>query len=129
MKIKLFFLILPFLILNIFSFTALAEEKPGVTGQTELNKPVSIDNPLGKGETTPQELIGRVIAAVLGISGSLALLMFVYGVFTWMLSGGSPEKVTKGKNTLVWATIGLVVIFSSYALVKFIFDGLKNTTS
>ena len=85
---------------------------------------VSIDPPLG--DATPEELIGRVISAVLGISGSLALLMFIYGGFTWMLSGGNSEKVTKGKNTLVWASIGLVVIFSSYALVNLIFDSLAK---
>lgn len=127
MKIKLFFLILSFLILNVFSFTALAEVKPSGTGQTELTEPVKIENPLRVGEKDPsiQELIGKVIQAALGISGSLALLMFIYGGFTWMLSAGNSEKVTKGKNTLVWASIGLIVIFSSYAMVRFIFTGLS----
>lgn len=59
---------------------------------------VSIDNPI---ETdSPEKLIGNIINAVLGISGSLALLMFIYGGFTWMLSGGNAEKVTKGKWTM-----------------------------
>ncbi len=91
------------------------------TGDSDTNV-VEICNPIDA--TSPQQLIGKVIQAVLGISGSLALLMFVYGGFVWMLSGGNAEKVTKGKNTLVWASIGLVVIFSSYALVKAIFTGL-----
>ena len=86
---------------------------------------VSIHNPIDT--NTPQELIGKVISAVLGISGSLALLMFIYGGFTWMLSGGNAEKVTKGKNTLVWASIGLIVIFSSYAMVNTLFKGLAGS--
>jgi len=84
-----------------------------------------IHNPIDT--NTPQELIGKVISAVLGISGSLALLMFIYGGFTWMLSGGNAEKVTKGKNTLVWASIGLIVIFSSYAMVNTLFKGLAGS--
>ncbi|MEA3398474.1 MAG: pilin [Patescibacteria group bacterium] len=82
-----------------------------------------INNPLG-GDTDINILIGQVINAVLGIVGSLALVMFIYGGFTWMLAAGNNEKVQKGKDILIWATIGLVVIFSAYALVKFVFAGL-----
>lgn len=86
---------------------------------------VTLDNPLGQGETSPQKLIGKVLNQVLGIVGSLALLMFIYGGFTWMLAGGNQEMVTKGKNILIWATIGLIVIFSAYALVKFVLGELE----
>ncbi|OGF25320.1 hypothetical protein A2331_03840 [Candidatus Falkowbacteria bacterium RIFOXYB2_FULL_34_18] len=72
-----------------------------------------------------QILIGRIIYAVLGIIGSLFLVMFIYGGVTWMMSSGSNEKVQKGKDILIWATIGLVVIFASYSIVRFIFAGLK----
>jgi len=44
--------------------------------------------------------------------------MFIYGGATWMLSGGNQEKVTKGKQILIWATLGLVIIFTAYALVR-----------
>ena len=37
---------------------------------------------------------------------------------------GSNEKVQKGKDILIWATIGLVVIFASYAMVKFVIEGI-----
>ncbi len=97
---------------------------PGTPGSGEKIQPVTLPDPLGK--TTPQALIGKIIKAVLGIVGSLALVMFIYGGFTWMLAGGNAEKVTKGRNILVWATIGLVVIFSSYALVKFVIDAITK---
>lgn len=87
---------------------------------------VSLSNPLGSDVTIPG-LIGRVINAILGIVGSLALVMFIYGGFTWMLAAGSSEKVKKGKDILVWAAIGLIVIFSSYALVKFVITSIGNT--
>lgn len=92
------------------------------------DKTVKLDNPLGDSNPNPQQLIGKIINAVLGIVGSLALVMFIYGGFTWMMAGGNSEAVTKGKNVLVWATIGLIVIFTSYALVHFIiFEGLGAT--
>jgi TRAP-type C4-dicarboxylate transport system permease small subunit len=84
---------------------------------------VKLSNPLGT-TTSIQILIGKVIDAVLGVVGSLALLMFIYGGFTWMTASGNEQSVTKGKNILMWAAVGLVVIFLSYALVKFIIKAI-----
>ncbi|MEI8360760.1 MAG: hypothetical protein WCG01_01390 [bacterium] len=69
--------------------------------------------------STPQALIGDIIQGALGIVGSLTLLMFVYGGFLWLTSAGNAKAVDKGKSILLWSTIGLAIIFSSYALVKF----------
>ena len=43
-----------------------------------------------------------------------------------MLAAGSNEKVQKGKDILVWATLGLVVIFAAFAIVDFIVRGITN---
>ncbi|MBU1179848.1 pilin [Patescibacteria group bacterium] len=85
-------------------------------------------DPSGK-YVQPEVLIGRIISAVLGIVGSIALLMFIYGGFLWLTSGGSPEKIKKGKDVLVWAVIGLAIIFLSYTLVNFVISGLTGKTT
>jgi len=82
-----------------------------------------LSNPLGN-INSPQALMGKIINSVLGIVGSLALLFFVYGGLIWMTSSGSPEKVKQGRDTLVWATIGLVVIFAAYALTRFVLSAV-----
>jgi hypothetical protein len=81
-------------------------------------------NPLGDG-MTEQLLIGQVINTVLGVVGSLALVMFIYGGLTWMTAQGNNEKIQKGKDILMWAALGLVVIFSAYAMVRFILEALN----
>ncbi|OGF19470.1 hypothetical protein A3I35_02880 [Candidatus Falkowbacteria bacterium RIFCSPLOWO2_02_FULL_45_15] len=91
--------------------------------------PVSLTNPLtnttGDVPGGIPGLIGRVINGVLGVVGSLALIMFIYGGLLWMTSGGNDEKVKQGKDVLIWATLGLFIIFASYALVNFIiFKGI-----
>ncbi len=78
-------------------------------------------NPLGDGNDDPRVVIGNAISGALGILGSLALATFIYGGFIWMLSGGSPERIEKGKKILVWAVIGIVIILTSYVIVNFIF--------
>ena len=92
---------------------------PGGTGQnanTAAN--INLTNPLGADSVN--ELVGRVINSLMGIVGSLALLMFVYGGLVWMTSSGSQDKVKKGKDILLWSAVGLIVIFGAYALTKFI---------
>ncbi len=83
---------------------------------------VSLDNPIGSDDIPL--IIGRVISAVLGIVGSLSLLMFVYGGFTWMTAAGNEQNITKGKNIVIWATVGIFIVFFSYALIKFLFSSL-----
>jgi len=89
--------------------------------QTVLEDPLSSEGDL-------RIVIGRVIRAALGLSGAIALLMFIWGGFQWLTSGGSPEKVKAGKNTLTWAAIGLVVIFTAYTLVATLITALTSGT-
>jgi len=92
---------------------------------------VCLDNPLGTSDAarSPQILLGNIIRAVLGVIGSLALVMFIYGGATWMLSAGNQEIVAKGKRILIWATVGLMVIFTSYAVVRFLINSVAGTES
>lgn len=85
----------------------------------------TLPNPLG-GTTDIRTIIGRVISAALGISGSIALLMFVWGGLQWLTSGGSPERIKKGKDTIVWAVLGLVLIFGSYAILNFVLGAILS---
>ncbi|MFA5129264.1 MAG: pilin [Patescibacteria group bacterium] len=94
---------------------------------TKCTGGVCLDNPLGE-NVTPEIFIGKIILAVLGIVGSLALVMFIYGGLTWMTASGNSEKVEKGKNIIIWAVIGLAVIFMSYAMVRFVFTSLGGAT-
>ncbi len=94
------------------------EETPAPTGEEDVFPTYQINSPIG--EVTGPQLIGRIIKAILGLVGALALGMFVYGGFTWLTSAGSPDKIKKGKDILIWATIGLIVIFTSYTLVDFL---------
>lgn len=115
-KIAFFTAVTCFLLTSVSSL-ALADPRDPET--------LSFPNPLGneEGSDDPNIIIGQVINAVLGVVGSLALLMFVYGGFTWMLAAGNSERIEKGKNIIIWAVLGLVVIFSAYAIVNFVLTG------
>lgn len=54
---------------------------------------------------------------LLAVSGAITLFFIIYGGFMWLISGGSPERVTKGKNILINAAIGLTIAFTAYLMV------------
>lgn len=56
--------------------------------------------------------------------GALALLFFIYGGFTLILSRGSPDQTKKGKEILVAAIVGLIIVFGAYMLVSFLSSSL-----
>lgn len=99
---------------------------PTPTSRQSTGSSNVLTNPLGEDYSSINKIIGKVINSVMGIVGSLALLMFVYGGLTWMTSSGSQEKVKKGKDILIWSAIGLVVIFSAYGITSFIINFLSK---
>jgi hypothetical protein len=76
------------------------------------------------GDTSVQGIIGNIIKYVLGMTGVIALVMFIYGGFLWMTAAGSSDNVEKAKNILVWATLGIIAIFGAYALVDVVFKAV-----
>lgn len=66
---------------------------------------------------------------ILAMSGSLALLMFIYGGFKWLTAAGSAERVDEGKKILTGAVIGLIIIFGAATIINFASNALTGTQS
>lgn len=118
MKKYLFTLVFSLLLL-LPKITVLAADN----GSTPCNG-CQLNNPISA--TTVEALVGKLINTAMGVVGSLALLMFIYGGFTWMLSAGSSEKIKKGKDIVIWSALGMVLIFMSYALVRFVLETIQQ---
>lgn len=73
------------------------------------------------------QLAVNVSEKILGLVGSLALLAFVYGGIMFLISGGNSEKVEKGKQILIGAVVGLVIVFTSYMIIQFTMSALGVT--
>ncbi|MBI4433442.1 hypothetical protein HY632_01595 [Candidatus Uhrbacteria bacterium] len=84
-----------------------------------------LENPLPSSDIPT--IVGTVMKAGFGILGSLALLMFTYGGFLWLTSGGSPEMIKKGRNTMVWAAMGIGVVFAAYTIVDFLITSITSS--
>lgn len=64
--------------------------------------------------------IARIVRVALGFLGTISFLLFLYGGFIWMTSGGNDEKISEAKKILINAGIGLVIILSSYGLTTYL---------
>lgn len=74
------------------------------------------------GAVSFQDLAGRMLKAIIGIVGSIALALFVYGGVMIMSSGGNSERTQKGTQILIWGALGVIIVLSAYALVDLVFD-------
>lgn len=74
----------------------------------------------GTASQAPEQVIGNLIQSVLAFLGVIALVLVVYAGVIWLTSGGAPDKVERAKKILAAAVMGLVIIFSSYAITGFV---------
>jgi hypothetical protein len=104
-----------------------AAEAEAIRRKAKIGSAVSLPLPLG--DTSPAQLVGRVIGSILGIVGSIALLMFVYGGIRYMVaakSGQGDKEVQTAKAIIVWSTMGVIAIFSAYAVVRLVISTLNG---
>jgi hypothetical protein len=79
---------------------------------------ISLENPLGSGRTNILTIAGDAIATVMTVLGSLTLFVFFWGAWNWLMSAGAPEKIEKGTKTMLYAVMGLFIIFAAYGMLK-----------
>lgn len=69
-----------------------------------------------------QSIAAIFINALFGIAGSVALAMYVWGGALWLMSAGDTKMVEKGKGVIQWTTLGIIMMFSAYTLVSYVFS-------
>lgn len=67
---------------------------------------------------------GIVIQSALTLLGLIFFILMVYSGFRWMTARGSEEDISKARETIIAATIGLIIIIASYAITNVITGNL-----
>ena len=68
------------------------------------------------------DYVGPIINALLFIVGALSVIMIIVAGFFYTTSNGDSNKVSRAKNTLTYAIVGLVVAFLAYAIVNWVVE-------
>ena len=66
------------------------------------------------------QTITRVINAILGVLGMIAVIMIIIGGIRYTTSNGDSGSVKSAKDTILYSVIGLVVAILSFAIVNFV---------
>ena len=120
-------IILPMLICGLF-VTAMTANASAMVSLQEGAQAAQCDG-------CPSDLFGdtgvfkQVTNTILYIVGIIAVIMLIIGGIKYVVSGGDSKKVTDAKNTVLYAIIGLIVCFLSFAIVNFVISALPSSDS
>jgi hypothetical protein len=61
-----------------------------------------------------------VITLLITGIGSLSIVMIIAGGLMYVISRGDPKMIQRGKDTVLYSVIGLIVAIAAYAIVGLI---------
>lgn len=70
--------------------------------------------------------VATVIKTVLALVGTVFLVLTIYAGIMWMTAQGEEDRITKAKDMIKAAVIGLVIIMSAYAITAFVTSRLTG---
>ncbi len=85
---------------------------------------VLANNPDSCNDSDLNDLIKTIINTVIFAVGMVAVIMIIIGGVNYATSQGDTQKVKKGKDTIMYGIIGLVIAILAYAIVNFVLSAL-----
>jgi len=86
---------------------------------TQPGGTTGITNPLG-GSGSIAGVLDAVANFLFGLVVPLFIIMAIWGGFQLLTARGNPESISKGKKTLTWAVIGLLVVLLAASIAAII---------
>lgn len=74
--------------------------------------------------TGPNGALNNIANVLLIIVGAATVIMIIVGGFRMIFGVGDPAKIAEGRNTILYAVIGLVVAFMANAIIRFVINRL-----
>lgn len=71
------------------------------------------------------KLIGTIVNTLLFLVGTLSVIMIIVAGIWYVTSSGDTTKVTRAKNTLTYAIVGLLVALLAFAIVNWVLKLFK----
>ena len=71
-------------------------------------------------------MIKTIVNTLIFAIGIVAVIMIILGGINYATSQGDPAKVKKGKDTVLYGIIGLVIALLAYAIVNFVLNAMNG---
>ena len=77
--------------------------------------------------TSVPEIVGNVIGTALSLIAVIFFALMIFGGFLWMTAHGKEDQEKKALDTIIAATIGIIIILASYAITSFVFKSVGGS--
>lgn len=74
-------------------------------------------------------MVVTVINIILSFLALIAVVLIIYGGFTYMLSGGNPEKMKKARDILIATAIGLIIVLAAWGITIYLVNEFSIVTT
>ncbi|MFI5271283.1 MAG: hypothetical protein ACHQT9_04535 [Candidatus Saccharimonadales bacterium] len=64
--------------------------------------------------------IQTVLTITFGVIGAMAVLMVAISGLRYILSDGDPQKISRAKNSIIYALVGVAIAIAAEAIVHFV---------
>jgi TRAP-type C4-dicarboxylate transport system permease small subunit len=115
-----------FSLIIVFSFLIVSPLAWAADAETGVDKALGgLDSTARVGgiEATNTDLpliIGKVVGAILAFLGAVFFGLILWAGMGWMLAKGNEEEITKAKETIFGAVLGIMVVLGAYAITRLI---------
>ena len=79
-----------------------------------------------KGSPSVDGIIATVINILSIIVGLVAVIMIIVGGLRYVMSGGDSTATTNARNTVLYAIVGLVIVFMAQMIVRFVLRKIES---
>lgn len=86
--------------------------------------PVTLENPLKNSDGSSVESFTALLKTIgdwlIKIGAPIAIFMIILGGFQIMISGGKPDKIKTGKQTILWTIVGYAILVIGWGIVEIV---------
>jgi cytochrome bd-type quinol oxidase subunit 2 len=82
----------------------------------------------GVDQFSVSRIAGMAVNVFLSLLGIIFIALMLYGGYLWMTGRGNEEKITRAKDLIQAAIIGLIIVVAAYAISFFVFNRIVSQT-
>ena len=124
--IKSFLLIMFLLLLAIPALSGPLDDTGSIVGEESMLGKFIQNAGFTTDDTGTQlgKTVALVIKGFLSLLGIIFIILIILSGFNWMTSEGDEQKISKAKDTIRTAIIGLFIVIAAYSITYFVFNAL-----
>jgi len=106
------------IVANLFLFSTPVFAKK--TFQSNAEALETVADKTGIEKTDVPSMFSNIVKVAIGITGLVYLAFMVYAGFKWMTARGVEDDIKTARNTIIAATIGIIIVIGAYAITNFV---------